>query len=169
LPKYAFGREIAGRIYEAAFTWLLILAGRQLPADPLAAARLRRYELRPDQPEYVDPEKDLAASVAAINNDLSSYELECSSRNKNYRQIFQQRQTEQQDRDRLAVQRIVELQATINAANAADPALKLHWSHVATLAGSASAPGAYLAAAAPQTDSTDPETAPAMPEGAESV
>jgi lambda family phage portal protein len=89
--KSLVGRQAAGRVYEAIFPWLMLRIGRPLPSDPVQLARLKRYEIRPDQPEYVDPVKDVGASETAIAANLSTYEIECSSRGKDYVQVIQQR------------------------------------------------------------------------------
>lgn len=92
--KSLIGRQAAGRVYEAAFPWLMLRIGKPLPTDPIKLARMKRYDIRPDQPEYVDPVKDVAASETAIAANLSTYEIECSSRGKDWLQVFQQRSRE---------------------------------------------------------------------------
>lgn len=92
--KELVGRDCAGRIYEALFPWLLLSLGVVMPAVAADRARLMRYMLRPDQPEYVDPTKDVAASINAIAQNLSTYDIELSSRGKNFREVFKQRSLE---------------------------------------------------------------------------
>jgi hypothetical protein len=46
------------------------------------------------------------------------------------------------------IDRITEIQRKINDANNAVPGLNLNWAQIATIGGAASAPGAYLQAAA---------------------
>jgi capsid protein len=86
--KVMLGRTAAGQVYEAVLPWILILLGEKIPANPRARAKLFSYETRPDQPEYVDPEKDIAASVNAIVNNLSSYDIELSARGKDRDRLF---------------------------------------------------------------------------------
>lgn len=88
------GRMLAGRIYEAAFDWLLIQCGIPKPTDPLKLAKLRRYEIRPDAPPYVDPVKDVLASANAIAQNLSTYGIECSAHGRDFDSIVRERAIE---------------------------------------------------------------------------
>jgi len=92
--KSVAGRMLAGRIYEAAFDWLLIQCGIPKPLDPLKLAKLRRYEIRPDAPPYIDPVKDILASANAIAQNLSTYGIECSSRGRDFDAIVRERAIE---------------------------------------------------------------------------
>jgi len=92
--KECLGRDMAGRIYHYVFPWLMLALGEPLPANKAELARLMKYETRPDQPEYVDPTKDVQASINAITNNLSTYDIELSSRGKDFRQVFKQRALE---------------------------------------------------------------------------
>lgn len=92
--KSMVGRHVAGRVYEGVFDWLLMQVGVPKPSSAAERARLMRYEIRPDMPPYVDPVKDVTASINAIANNLSTYDIECSSRGKDFRQILTERQRE---------------------------------------------------------------------------
>ena len=150
--KRCVGREAAGRVYEEIFSWVALKIGFEIPADPDFRARLVRHYLRPDQPEYVDPEKDVRASSAAVNAVLSTREQELAARGKEWRQVLSQNKREQLELDEATVGRVVELQEMIEAANKKNPELKLHWSHVLAISGAANAPGAYLAGVADVTN-----------------
>jgi len=92
--KACIGTGAAGKVYEFLFPWLMLRRGFVMPTSLAERNKMMRYELRPDQPEYVDPVKDIAAAVNAIANNLSTHDLECSSRGRDWRQIFKQRQIE---------------------------------------------------------------------------
>jgi capsid protein len=91
-------KEVAGYsakwAYRLALPWILLRLGVPLPANAADRRRIFRCKTRPDQPEYVDPQKDVAASSDAIEKNLSTFDLECSARGKNYREIFEQRKVE---------------------------------------------------------------------------
>lgn len=142
-------RALAGRVYELAFPWLLLSIGHALPSNPRARRRLMRYIVRPDERPYIDPVKDVKASKEAVDNNFSSRGIELSARGKDFKQVLTEIKTEQRSIDEAAVQRVIELQKQIETANAQNPALKLHWSHILTMVGAATAPGAYLSAANP--------------------
>jgi lambda family phage portal protein len=67
---------------------------------PLMAAKLgipvprAGYRLVPDGQPYVDPQKDIAAALEAINGNLSTYEAEVGKRGGDYRSVLQQRANE---------------------------------------------------------------------------
>lgn len=92
--KSVAGRMLAGRIYEAAFDWLLIQCGIPKPTDSLKLAKMRRYEVRPDSPPYVDPVKDVLASANAIAQNLSTYGIECSAHGRDFDAIVRERAIE---------------------------------------------------------------------------
>lgn len=92
--KEMVGRDCAGRPYEKVVPWMMLALGQKLPQDEIKLARLMRYETRPDQPEYVDPTKDVTSSVNAIAHNLSTYDIELSSRGKNFLSVFKQRKLE---------------------------------------------------------------------------
>lgn len=88
--KELIGQGTAGRPYELALPWICLKLCRALKAE------MYRYDLRPDQPEYVDPVKDVSASILAIASGLSTFEIECSSRGKDHKQIVEKLATEKQ-------------------------------------------------------------------------
>ena len=92
--KEVVGVGVAGKPYEAALPWLMLSVGRALPVAAEDRAKLYCYFLRPDQPEYVDPVKDVQASINAIANNLSTYDIELSARGKDFRSVFKQREIE---------------------------------------------------------------------------
>ena len=52
---------------------------------------------------YIEPEKEIGASVEAINNNLSSLADEAAARGKDYEEILQQRAREQKQKDELGI------------------------------------------------------------------
>ncbi|HYG78687.1 MAG TPA: phage portal protein [Planctomycetota bacterium] len=92
--KETIGVGAAARPYESAVPWLMLDAGYAMPDSAAEKAKLNNCFLRPDQPEYVDPVKDVQASVNAIANNLSTYDIELSARGKNWRAVFKQRAIE---------------------------------------------------------------------------
>lgn len=88
--KEAVGVGTAGRPYEIALPYLALKVGRALSPE------LYRYLLRPDQPQYVDPVKDTNAAANAIALNLSTYDEECSSRGRDWKQVVAQRKHENQ-------------------------------------------------------------------------
>lgn len=92
--KSAANRMLAGRIYEAAFPWLMMAIGRPMPADPRKLAQMMRYAVRPDARPYVDPVKDVASAVNAIAQNLSTYHIECAARGKDFDEIIAERKLE---------------------------------------------------------------------------
>ena len=124
--------------------YLAIVAGVAVP-------KRKAYRLLPDGQPYVDPGKDIAAATSAINGKLSNYESEISKRGGDYRQVWAQANKEQIEMAVAEIERIAEIQRKINDANNAIPGLNLNWAQIATIGGAASAPGAYLQAAASST------------------
>ena len=140
-----FGKMTIGAIYEL--------------VAPLIAAEFgipmfrTRYRLVPDEQPYIDPQKDVAAATSAINGDLSTLEHEIGKRGGDWKQVEEQRQRERID---IALARIEEIKR-IDQAVQASGVDGLEWSHIATLSGAATAPGAYLSAAG-TTGSKDDQT-----------
>ncbi len=94
--KSMVNRTLAGRVYEAAFPWLMLAIGRPIPSDPIERARLMRYAIRPDKRPYVDPTKDISAASSAIALNLSTYHSECAARGEDFDEIVAERKREQQ-------------------------------------------------------------------------
>lgn len=103
--KEVVGKGAAGRIYEAAFEWLMLVIGAQLPVAPAEKCAMMRYDLRPDQPEYVDPVKDTQASAFAIAQNLSTYDIECSAHGRDWKSVMRQRSIENEELDKLNLPR----------------------------------------------------------------
>ena len=139
-----FGHKTAGKLYQAVLPYLAIVAGVAVP-------KRKAYRLLPDGQPYVDPGKDIAAASSAINGRLSNYESEISKRGGDYRQVWAQANKEQIEMAVAEIERIAEIQRKINDANNSIPGLNLNWAQIATIGGAASAPGAYLQAAASST------------------
>ena len=89
-----------------------------------------------------DREKDASSDAQELRNGTTTLQAILGP---DWRRVQQQRLHEQLTEDALNVQRILELHKAVQASGIPD----LHWSHLATLPGSVSAPGAYLGAAAP--------------------
>jgi len=116
--KYTIGRGAAGKVYQKMFEWFLLEAGITMPSSSVMV-QLMQYELRPDQPEYVDPLKDVNASLTAVDSKLSSLEIELSSRGKDWRQVIGQSEIEAKAIDASNAERIgwaIELAAKLSTA-----------------------------------------------------
>jgi lambda family phage portal protein len=68
-----YGHATIGRLYKEVLPYLCIRAGVPMPKN-------NGYRLIPDGQPYVDPEKDVAASIAAIVAGLSTWEIEIGKR-----------------------------------------------------------------------------------------
>jgi capsid protein len=99
-----------------------------------------------DELEIRDREKDATAVEREMANGTTTLQDELGP---TWRDTVTQRAAEQQATADADVARVVSLHKAIAAANAANPGLNLHWSHIATLPGAKQAPGAYLDGAAP--------------------
>lgn len=152
----ALGRKMASAVYVRLVPYLLLQAGKRWPSSPVERAALLRHELRPDRIAYVDPGVESAADVYQIEHNLITLEEVLASKGRDLATVLAKRAAEQEAIDKLAVARVQRL-----AKLAADSGVEgLTWSHLVTLAGASSAPGAYLtAAAAPSQTSADPAAA----------
>ncbi len=92
--KLILGKHLAGVPFQRIAPYILLRAGKQLPRNPQALAELLSYELRPDQPEYVDPVKDGEAGAFLIANNLSTLEKELSNRGMDMSTVLAQRAKE---------------------------------------------------------------------------
>lgn len=90
-----FGRHMASRIYLTIFEWLLLAKGLPVPTDARVLRDWQRHELLPDQPEYVDPQKDGAAAIQNVNGKLQSLTEAVASRGRDLRTVVRRL-----DRDR---------------------------------------------------------------------
>ena len=84
-----FGHATIGRMYRLALPHIAAVLNIKVP-NPDA------YKLLPDVQPYVDPTKDIAASLMAIAGGLSTYEKEIGKRGGDWRQVWEQLATEQQ-------------------------------------------------------------------------
>ncbi len=134
-----FGHATAGRLYLAALPYLAVKAGIPMPRT--------NYRLLPEQQPYVDPVKDAMGDKLAIDSKFITRESIIAKRGGDYRQVQDQLAQEAIDDAMREIDRIEQIQIAVNKANAATPGLNLNWAQVATIAGAATAPGAYLAAA----------------------
>lgn len=82
-----FGQQTAGRLYRKALPFMALRAGIKLPRA--------NYRLLPDVQPYVDPEKDVKATVAAITAGLTTHEAEISKRGGEWLKVWTQLQKEQ--------------------------------------------------------------------------
>jgi len=98
--QLVFGRHMASRVYHAVFEWLLLELGVPMPVDARERRRLMRHELLPDQPEYVDPQKDGAAAVQNVDGKLMSLTEAVAARGRDLRTVVKRL-----DRDRRLLQR----------------------------------------------------------------
>jgi lambda family phage portal protein len=89
--KEIFGKKLAGRVYEVVLPYIFMKLRLGVPTQ----AQVRDYRLLPDMPDYVEPLRDAQASVALIENNLSTYEDELSKKGKqNLNMIIKKRKRE---------------------------------------------------------------------------
>jgi lambda family phage portal protein len=89
--KEIFGKQLAGRVYEAVLPYIFMKLKIGIPSKE----QIRAYRLLPDMPDYVEPLRDAQASVALIENNLSTYEDELSKKGKqNLNMIIKKRERE---------------------------------------------------------------------------
>lgn len=96
------GHQSIGRLYQIAAPMLSAMVG--FPVDPT------KYRLLPDGQPYVDPVKDVRASVDAIAAGLSTHEAEISKKGGDYRQIWKQKKLEQDQANEIGI--VLDLSAT---------------------------------------------------------
>lgn len=85
-----FGRLVAREVYTRVFPQLATAAGLMIPrAGTPERRRMERCKTHPDGWAYVDPEKDVAGAVAAINAGLSNWTDEISRRGGDIRSVWQ--------------------------------------------------------------------------------
>lgn len=130
-----YGHGTIGRFYCEVLPFICAKVGIPLP-------KRIKYKLLPDGQPYVDPEKDIAASNAAINSDLSTKEAEVGKRGGDWRAIAKQRESERLQEALASVAHITAIQKACDESGVPG----LTWSHILTLGGAATAPGAYLGA-----------------------
>jgi lambda family phage portal protein len=82
------GHQTIGRAYQILLPFIAARMGIAVPrAD---------YRLVPDSQPYVDPQKDVAACLTAIEGGLTTYEKEIGKRGEDYRQVWAQLAKEKQ-------------------------------------------------------------------------
>jgi lambda family phage portal protein len=89
------GHRTIGALYRLAAPFISAMTG--IAIDP------RKYRLLPDGQPYVDPVKDIRASVDAIAAGLSTHEAEISARGGDYRQVWKQIAKEQEEAKALGI------------------------------------------------------------------
>lgn len=88
------GRCVASIPYEKVFDWLLLALGMKLPETQADRVRMMRHEIQPDVRPYVEPVKDGQAAINAVADNMSTLQIECAARGRNYRAIIRQRALE---------------------------------------------------------------------------
>jgi lambda family phage portal protein len=84
-----YGHATIGRLYKEVLPFLALRAGIAVPRA--------KYRLIPDGQPYVDPTKDVAAALEAIDGNLSTYEAEIGKRGGDYRKTWEQRAKEKSE------------------------------------------------------------------------
>jgi lambda family phage portal protein len=84
-----FGHGTIGRCYREVLPFLALRAGIKMPRV--------RYRLIPDGQPYVDPTKDVAASIDAIRAGLSTWEIEIGKHGGDSRKMLEQQRLELAD------------------------------------------------------------------------
>jgi lambda family phage portal protein len=84
-----FGHATIGRVYQAVLPYLALKAGIKTPR--------MKYRLVPDGQPYVDPEKDVKASMLAIVGGLSTFEKEIGKRGEDAKKQIAQLSKERKD------------------------------------------------------------------------
>jgi capsid protein len=144
-----FGKAVASWPYQQALPYLMIMAGSAWPSDPISQRRLARHRIIPDIPPELDEKSAAEAFKMSNAAGIDSRSDFLSRRGKDPAQISAQIEAEAREDAAKAVERIAVAQQLCDAMNKKNPNLKLHWSHIVSLPGATSAPGAYLQAAAP--------------------
>ncbi len=80
------GHGTAGKLYKAVLPYLALRANVDVPRS--------NYRLLPDGGVYVDPVKDLAGAAGAIAAGLSTQEVECAKRGRDWKDVMKQRKVE---------------------------------------------------------------------------
>jgi len=152
-----FGKAVASWPYQQALPYLFILAGKAWPADKTEQRRLARHRLVPDIPPELDEKSAADAFEKANRAGIDSRADYLGRKGRDPALIAQQIDAEARDDATKAIERIAVAQKLCDDMNRKNPNLKLHWSHIVTVAGAKTAPGAFLQAAAPQTEGATDE------------
>lgn len=138
--------------------------------DPLVEAVLREGKLAgalPNAPEdldwswvwpaipHVDPVKQASAQQMRIETGTLDVVDACAEYGLDADIVALRRKAYQQQQDADVIDRIAAIQAKIDEAKKANPALDINWQQILTAVGAISAPGAYLAAAAQPADTSN--------------
>ena len=149
-----FGKAVASWPYLQCLPYLMVQIGQPWPSDKAGQRRLRRHRLVPDIPPELDAKSAAQGFEIANKNGIDSRADYLGRTGKDPAAIAAQIDAEARDDAARAAQRIAAAQKMCSELNAKDPSLKLHWTHIVTLPGAKTAPGAYLQAAAPQPEGT---------------
>ncbi|MFM2053769.1 MAG: hypothetical protein RL456_1806 [Pseudomonadota bacterium] len=149
-----FGDGVASWPYEQSLPWMMLRLGRSMPTSKNELRRLKRHRLVPDIPPELDELSAAKAFEAGSRNGIDSRADFLGRRGRDPEAIAKQIDAEARDDAARAAERIAVAQRLCEELNAKDPSLKLHWSHIVTLPGAKTAPGAYLQAAAPQAETS---------------
>jgi lambda family phage portal protein len=99
-----FGRLVAGEVYRRALPQLALQAGVSLaPIGTDERRQQERFTLHPDGWAYVDPQKDIAASIDGIRAGLTTWQDEIQSKGKDPRTVLAQLKAELGDEVLLAI------------------------------------------------------------------
>ncbi len=93
----AFGRRTVGELYRRIFDVLATAAGVRLGRTPEQIRKQARFTIHPDGFPYVDPEKDIKASIGAIAAGMSTWKDELGTRGKDFRKVQEQLKAELTD------------------------------------------------------------------------
>lgn len=85
--RIRIGKQTIGRLYHMVLPFMSASLGIAVPRND--------YKLLPDGQPYVDPAKDIAAAIEAIEAGLSTYEIEVAKRGRDFRKVWEQRKLEQ--------------------------------------------------------------------------
>lgn len=107
-----FGKNTIGSVYERVLPYLAAKNGIKMPR--------KAYRLIPDGQPYVDPQKDIRASIEAIEAGLSTYESEIGKRGGDYRQVWAQIARENELRDQIGILTATEKEEKDNVAKEVD-------------------------------------------------
>lgn len=138
-------RNFCDRILPRLIAWARVMA---TTGDPRFAAfrSTAEYEAKwewPTMPQG-DPFREAQAEQLRLNAGTISQSEVCAANNRDHEQVAEQRDREQRDENRRAVERIAEMFRMIEQVNAAHPGLNLTWPQIATIGGATSAPAGYL-------------------------
>jgi len=112
----SIGHQTAGRLYHELLPYISARIGRVIETDD--------YRLVPDGQPYVDPVKDVQASILAIASGMSDYETEIGKHGRDYRQVWKQRTEEVELQEKLGLDFQEEIGPVENTGNSTKEAGK---------------------------------------------